>query len=317
VGKSTPELTELSIAALCESCMRLVQEQVIRKELTLSYRTDAFAPNIWSDARMLKQIIMNLLSNAVKFTPNGGKIGVEIRMNDSTQSLELSVWDSGIGIAETDLPKLFQPFTQLHTGLDRPYEGTGLGLALVKRLTATLGGSITVDTTVGKGTRFTLYLPAGEDKRASAAAQQKPPAKAKNVPPIAMPTNGKQRKVLIVDDLELSVLAIKDFMVARGYNVAIAHSANECLGLALTFSPDIILMDIQMPDVDGITLSKELRSYPQLANTPIFAVTALAMPGDRERCLNAGLDAYYSKPIQTKMLVEEIETFLQRKDKLS
>ena len=147
------------IAQVAERSIRVIEAQAARKELQIVRRFLADAPLIQADERSLLQILTNLLSNAVKFTPNGGQIGLEMMVEAQTGNVRLSVWDTGIGIAREDLARLFQPFVQLDSGLARRYEGTGLGLILVKRLVELHGGTLSVQSEPGKGSTFTICLP--------------------------------------------------------------------------------------------------------------------------------------------------------------
>lgn len=151
----------ISVADLCTQCVRLMRDQADRKNLGLELQIDTAVGEMRSDPRRLQQILINLLHNAVKFTPEGGTIGLHVRLDDAAQSVEFVVWDTGIGIAEADQMRLFQPFSQVDNRLARRYEGVGIGLALVAQLVAHHGGTISVESALGAGSRFRVCLPVG------------------------------------------------------------------------------------------------------------------------------------------------------------
>ncbi|NTU81460.1 MAG: PAS domain S-box protein [Chloroflexales bacterium] len=158
-GKLTLARAAVDVALVCQRSRQQVSASALKKRMMLSTTLDPQVVTIQADARRLTQILVNLLANAVKFTPEGGQIGLEVHGDPEQQRATFTVWDSGIGIAEADLPRLFQPFVQLDGGLNRLYEGTGLGLALVRRLTEAHQGSVTVESTPGQGSRFSVSLP--------------------------------------------------------------------------------------------------------------------------------------------------------------
>jgi len=260
---------------------------------------------------------VNLLINAVKFTPEGGKIGLEVIGDPEAEAVHFTVWDTGIGISPQDMERLFQPFVQLDSSLSRRYEGSGLGLALVRRLTELHGGGVSVesDGVPGKGSRFTISLPWRETTERSLATHPAPenlaapqPEAATAVPSDACPL------VLLAEDNEDNITIILDYLQAKGYRVIVARSGIEAIARAREERPDLILMDIQMPEMDGLEAIRRIRAeaVDSVATVPIVALTALAMPGDRERCLKAGANAYLSKPISLHKLPQLIETQMSR-----
>jgi signal transduction histidine kinase len=159
-GKMELQFSEVSIAGICQASLRLVRELATQKQQVLSLRLPADTLYIWADERRLKQMLVNLLSNAVKFTPNEGRIGLEVNTLPGSSELCFTVWDTGIGVPAERLPHLFRPFAQLDSALNRQYGGTGLGLALVRRLADLHGGHVEVQSQVQAGARFSIYLPA-------------------------------------------------------------------------------------------------------------------------------------------------------------
>ena len=152
-------LAPVELDELCRASLRFVGEVAHRRQIPVTYTLQRAPEMIRTDQRRLKQILINLLGNAVKFTPDGGRIGLEVSSDEVQGEVMFAVWDTGIGIATDDLPQLFQPFVQVDSCLARRYEGTGLGLTLVVRLTEFLGGRVAVVSTVGSGSRFTITLP--------------------------------------------------------------------------------------------------------------------------------------------------------------
>jgi PAS domain S-box-containing protein len=300
----------VDIDALCRSSLGFVKEQAMRKSITISHQNDGTDTRIYADPRRLKQILVNLLTNAVKFTPEHGQVELQVHTNVEDDLIQLSVTDNGIGIAPEDLQRLFQPFVQVDSSLNRQFEGTGLGLALVQKLTDMHGGSVQVESEVGIGSRFTINLPWRKD----IAAQQEiiesggelqvgeGIGKAKST------SRGtfEHGKVLLVEDNMANILTMGDYLKNHGYQVAVAHDGLEAIEKAEETDPRVILMDIQMPAMDGLEAIHRLRRNPRFKTTPIIALTALAMPGDRERCLEAGADEYMSKPVSLKELVKTI-----------
>jgi CheY-like chemotaxis protein len=217
--------------------------------------------------------------------------------------VQFSVIDTGIGIAPQDLKRLFQPFTQLDGGLNRQQEGTGLGLVLVQRLTDLHGGSVQVESEPGLGSQFTINLPWGRETLLKQEILQGNKTPTTDEPPEAALTTDQPRgTVLLAEDNMANVLTVAEYLDGHGYEVRAAHDGLEAIQMAGSMNPDIILMDIHMPAMDGLEAMRRLRADPRFASTPIIALTALAMPGDRERCIEAGANEYMSKPVSLKKL---------------
>jgi CheY-like chemotaxis protein len=251
-------------------------------------------------------MIVNLLGNAVKFTPENGRLGLEVHGNEEANQIAITVWDNGIGIKQGDLARLFQPFVQLDSGLAREATGTGLGLALVAQMARLHGGSVSAVSDAGKGSRFTLLLPWEPALAVDPAARMRITGKFR-----AIQFDEKNKPtILLVEDTKEVVMIIKDYLELVGYKVFTAQDGTDGLVQARHVKPDLILMDVQMPGMDGFETTRKLRSDPNFRHTPIIALTALAMPHDRERCLEAGMDEYMSKPVNLKALVKIIQSFL-------
>ncbi|MCG3209031.1 MAG: Sensor histidine kinase RcsC [Anaerolineae bacterium] len=314
-GKLELQISSVSIESVTQASLRLIKHSALKKRIKVLSTLDETVTHVQADERYLKQILVNLLSNAVKFTPDGGQVGLEVIGDEAQQIVQLTVWDTGIGILPEDMERLFLPFVQLDSRLGRQFGGTGLGLALVYRMVELHDGSVSVTSEPGQGSRFTVVLPWAEQETdaanmpSTAGAAAAPPAPP--LPPESQPSVDKPL-ILMAEDNESNIKTISRYLTRSGYRVEIALNGIEAITRARVLQPDLILMDIQMPEMDGLEATRHLRADPQLANTPIIAVTALAMSGDRERCLAAGANEYLSKPVNLKRLVEVIRAQLVR-----
>ncbi|NTW97644.1 MAG: PAS domain S-box protein [Oscillochloris sp.] len=313
-GRLDLQIEQIMIADVCQASMIFVKELALKNSLKLTLDLSAHLDEMPADPRRLKQMLINLLSNAVKFTPSGGQVCLEVRCDAAARVVRFAVQDTGIGIAPEDLPRLFQPFSQLDSTLSRKHEGSGLGLALVRRLAELHGGSVTVVSELGVGSRFTITLPIRLSRSATMIDPPAPSAvptdmqQATSAPPTAAPP---ATRVLLIDDNQDNILVIDEYLRAKGYHVVVAQHGQEALDRVDLARPSVILMDIQMPNLDGLEVIRRLRAIAAYATTPIIALTALAMPGDRERCLAVGASAYLAKPVSLKQLVELIEQLVQ------
>ena len=303
----------VSIESVCQASVRLVSQQAHKKRLRVSLSVDSTVTTIHADGRRLKEILVNLLSNAVKFTPEGGNIGLEVVADVEQQMAHFTVWDTGIGIPQEKMELLFQPFVQLDGSLSRGHSGTGLGLTLVKKTTELHSGSVSVESEVGKGSRFIVSLPwqeaaegADAESDMSVESQTASVVKHNQVP------KSEQPLILLAEDDEGIADLISDFLSFSEYHVIIAQNGHEAVRLVKEEKPDIVLMDIHMPDMDGLNAISHIRADADVSDTPIIALTALAMIGDRERCLEAGADDYIIKPVHFKDLIRAIEAQLHR-----
>lgn len=313
-GKLKPEWADVLVPEICSACLRMVAQTAHAKQVRVTHTIDNAITTLRADPRRLKQILVNLLSNAVKFTPNGGQVGLDVIGNPEQQTVTFTVWDTGIGIVQEDIPRLFQPFTQIDSRLSRQYEGTGLGLALVLRLAEAHDGNVSVESTFGQGSRFSVTLPwikwiKQDSQEILVPEQTTNPAEAITVA-TKMPSQAKP-VILLAEDQQENILMFLDYLPVYGYQVIIARDGYEAIAQAQANNPALILMDIQMAGMDGIQTIQHIRTLPRLQDTPIIALTALAMPGDRERCLAAGANDYLTKPISLRVLLAAIVTQLK------
>ena len=308
----------VSVNELCKSCLSFIKSQALKKSISVIYTNETTVSRIYADPRRLKQILVNLLSNAVKFTAENGRVVLHVNAERDQDLIQFSVIDTGIGIAPEDLPRLFQPFVQLDSRLNRQHPGTGLGLALVQRLTDLHGGSVQVESEIGKGSRFTVNLAINQEEitkldLVTQTTLSPPDVRKMEQIELAKEPSAKHGIVLLAEDNMANILTIGEYLESHGYQVVVAHDGSEAITRAEAIQPDIILMDIQMPVLDGLEAIAHLRQNPAFSSTPIIALTALAMPGDRERCLVAGASEYLSKPVSLKTLRQTVQDLLQKR----
>ncbi|MHC0062123.1 PAS domain S-box protein [Nostoc sp. UIC 10890] len=453
-GKLELQLSDISVRSLCDTSIAFVKQMALKKNIGLSIHISEHIHSIQVDDRRLRQVLINLLSNAVKFTPDGGSVALEVRLegeggrgagevnspsSSSSPNLCFQITDTGIGIAAGEIGKLFQPFIQLDSSLNRQYSGTGLGLALVQKIVTLHGGTVLVTSKVGEGSCFTVCIPYHASNNVSttqvttllpsyhlpaqnaqvliiedsvAAADQitryfsemgmqpiiyptgegaveevlrvqpsliildlqlpnlsgwevlnqlKTNPKTKYIPAIIISVVDERSKglakgafeylvkpitrtqlqatidklqhsassnlpnligvpeavldtplILLAEDNQANIDTMSGYLEGRGYHLILANNGQQAIDLVRVQRPDLIVMDIQMPGMDGLEAMRRIRNDQQFVHIPIIALTALAMPGDRETCLAAGANEYFTKPIKLKQLVTTIQQLLRR-----
>lgn len=312
-GRQEFELTPCSLVEICDAAVRVVGPVAARRGQRFVVEPPEARLRVRADPRRLQQVLVNLLGNAVKFTPRGGRLG--LRVESDAETLRLVVWDEGIGIAADQLGRIFQPFVQLDARLSRDYGGTGLGLCLVKQLVALHGGRVELSSAPGLGSVFTVVLPrlAGDGTDEPGVAQNEhahPSSPGRSLPPFGH----YAPLVLLAEDTPLNIVPVRDYLEARGCRVAVAENGLLAVTQVMELRPDLVLMDIQMPVLDGLEAIRRIRaqSDTRVARVPIVALTALAMPGDRERCLAAGADDYLPKPASPRKIFECVSVLVRR-----
>ncbi|MGM3304485.1 GAF domain-containing protein [Anabaena sp. WFMT] len=319
-GQINLNCVSISVSHLCQSSLAFIKQQALKKRIKLDIKMPQNLPNLFVDERRILQVLINILNNGVKFTPQGGSITLEVTQLDPDMEttdfspqdfLRISVIDTGIGISPENINKLFHPFIQIDSSLNRQYNGTGLGLALVKQIVELHGGQVGLTSELGVGSCFMIDLPCSpllaeitaDDKSASTSELDSPPAEE---------VASQAPLILLAEDNEANISTFFSYLEAKGYQIILAMDGQEAVNLAKTHQPDVILMDIQMPGMDGIEAIKQIRLDAKLMNIPIIALTALAMTGDREGCLEAGANDYLTKPVMLKQLATTIQQLLNQ-----
>jgi PAS domain S-box-containing protein len=425
----------VNLREFCESCLLFVRTQATHKSISVDFEYDGSGDKFSADPKRLKQILVNLLTNAVKFTPAGGRIGLTVAVLAAQEVVRFTVWDTGIGIAPENERKLFRAFTQIDSGLTRAQEGTGLGLALVAKLVELHGGSVALESELGKGSRFIVTLPQlavqprsrdpagpmGSDLRAcrralvieddptsgaivmnyltelgltavlhargddaaetvlreqpdiilldvqlpgdsgwvvltrlksnprtrhipvavisvvdeparsralgairhftkpitraqlSSFLQRDEAADSRTLAPAESSAVPAGPSILLAEDNDANIQTMGGYLEDKGYTMHYALNGVLAVKLARELVPALILMDIQMPVMDGLAAIREIRADLTLKSIPIVALTALAMPGDRERCLAAGASDYMTKPVSLKALAELVRSLMPQR----
>lgn len=306
-GKMTIEHVTFDLKELVEEIIRSHAPRANDKDLELNYSFSSSVPQfIIGDPNRLKQVLNNLLSNAIKFTKQGEVMLMikSIKKSQDEAELSFAVTDTGIGIAQEDMNRLFQSFTQIENSYTRQFGGTGLGLVISKQLLEMMGGKMEVHSEYGIGSTFKFVLSFQIGK--AILSDKK-----------ALPVITKAERslsLLIVEDDRVNQKVICRMLEERGHKVRTANNGMEAIELYLQESFDAILMDIQMPKMNGVEATAKIRGLDESeSRIPIIALTAYALPGDREKFIHLGMDDYISKPIQMELLFNTLERVTQKR----
>lgn len=280
----------LHVEDVLEEMQGTFEAQARARDLDFSVHAPAGGLLLHTDARRLKQILLNLLGNAMEFTPSGGR--VELNASGSDGTVRLEVADTGPGIPPELHEKVFEEFFQVGRTAGRAQKGTGLGLALTRRLVLVLGGSIRLQSAPGEGTRMVVEFPAGP-----AEADPAPEAGSDEA---ARPGHGAL--VLVVEDNALNMELLERFLGREGYRIARAPDGLRGLEEARRLQPQVILMDLQLPDVDGLEVTRRLKADPATRAIPVVAVTARGLKGEEDQARAAGCDDFLPKPVDRRRL---------------
>jgi signal transduction histidine kinase/CheY-like chemotaxis protein/HPt (histidine-containing phosphotransfer) domain-containing protein len=310
-GKMMLENIPFNVRTVLEDCVKSYHGTAAQKKIGLHFEVDLSAPTqILGDPLRLRQVAANLLSNAVKFTDRGwvclrlsAKPGAKSEPGSQVNMI-IDVSDTGPGIEADKLPFIFDKFTQADGSITRKYGGTGLGLAITRRLAGMQGGQVQVESKVGKGSTFTVTIPCE-----LVTTPQSAPAEGRREIKAGQKAASAAR-VLLVEDNLVNQKVVMAILRKQGFNIDVANDGREALTKIEASNYHLVLMDIQMPVLDGLETTRAIRRDPRWQNLPIIAMTAHAMNGDRERCLQAGMNAYISKPVQPAHLVSMVETHL-------
>jgi len=294
------EYSHVNLNEAVDASVRMIANLAEKKHLEVRRNVSLKPAVLFADNRRLRQILINLLSNAVKFTQEGGCIGVDVDRIPSG-GVRFVVWDTGIGIPRELQTQLFKPFVQVDSSAVRRHGGTGLGLALVRHFAVLHGGQVSVESEAGKGSRFIVTLPEpgfGSGTETARTIERRPLG--------MLPRLRAGLRVLVVDDHRGNVKLLSHFLEQQSAEIHVAVNGVEGVAKARSLKPDMILMDIQMPEMDGFEATHTLKQDPETSRIPILCLTAAAMHSDRERCLEAGADGYLSKPIHFDQLLAEM-----------
>jgi signal transduction histidine kinase len=333
-GNLELNLVPTSVFKICDGSLTFVRQLAQEKNIQIETHIPTDYDQILVDELRVRQMLINLLNNAVKFTPTGGQVTLIVDLDNDRSKLEFKVIDTGIGIAEENMPKLFQSFVQIDSSLSRQYNGTGLGLALVKRLVEAQNGDISVTSTPGQGSCFTISLPyvavcalpSINEKHPQVSSKPEPespvpPVIAADVladlaidlsPPMRLDPVAivrQQPLILLAEDNKTNIEAFHLYLTHSGYDIVIATDGMEVINLAQSHQPDLILMDIEMPGLDGLQAIATIREIPETMQIPIVA-TAADISGNRQKCLDIGANEYLAKPAKLKQVRQVIQDLL-------
>ncbi len=298
---------EFYLSQLVEECLLMIQPRIDSSKIELHTSIDPCVPNfLFSDPLQLRRIMLNLLSNAAKFTSQG-QISIEIRLIDRQSQtkpgeiwLEFSVKDTGIGIPENELAHIFEAFQQVNR-YDKG--GTGLGLSICRELVHLLGGEISVTSKLGHGSTFSFRIPVE-------IAVPAPIISSINKQPASDAGELNSKRILIVDDNDFNRYILSSMLKCKGYSVLVACNGHECLSLLDTQKVDLVLMDMQMPLLNGYDTIHQIRSDHRYLNLPIIAVSAFTTKEEQDKCFKAGCTDYLTKPFSSQTLYSYVDKYV-------
>jgi signal transduction histidine kinase/CheY-like chemotaxis protein len=304
-GKMRLAKEVFEIGPVVEEAIALLRVEAGRKSLRLASRVEDARLLVEADRSKVKQVMYNLLSNAVKFTPPGGQ--VTLTAAAAGDDLKIEVIDSGIGIRPEDQERIFEAFTQVDGSLARQYQGTGLGLTLVRRFVEMHGGRVEVWSRPDEGSRFTIRIPG---LRAAQETAGPLPLEAAPAAGAGIPAAATGDLIYVIEDNLSNLRLVRDLLVSRGYRVESSGSGEDALRALKFLDPRLILIDIQLPGMDGLQVARLLRATAGSRDVPILALTAHAMRGDEERAREAGCNAYLTKPFEAADLLSTVNDLL-------
>ncbi|MGK5042919.1 PAS domain S-box protein [Janthinobacterium sp. GB1R12] len=320
-GKLEIERVNFSFDHVVQTLMTVVAPRAASKNLELLFEIDPQLPAVLvGDPLRLGQVLINYANNAIKFSEQGS-ITVKVRkvVADAKHCLvRFEVCDHGIGLSQDEMSKLFQSFQQADTSTTREYGGTGLGLAICKQLAQLMGGDVGVDSRPGAGSTFWFTANLGISDQAAPAmldsmVQTAAAMRASADAALVMRTL-KHARILLVEDNTFNQQVALELLEEAGASVCLANNGEEALDLLRQTQFDCVLMDVQMPLMDGLQATRHIRADPQLAHLRVLAMTATATSEDRVRCLDAGMDDFISKPIQPAMMYQTIASWLPARE---
>ncbi|EHC14806.1 histidine kinase [Fischerella thermalis JSC-11] len=296
---------KVDLQTLCHNVLILVKEKAANKGLKLSLELDPNVNTLLADSLRLKQMLLNLLFNALKFTTNG-TVGLQVKSNNSW--IYFTVWDTGTGISKKHQAELFQPYFQIPNSVVSQNEGTGLGLVVTRKLAELHGGSVEVESELGGGSRFTIVLPLRQEEGESGelgeveGVGEDAKGEDRSRPSQLVSINNHSTNILLVEDDSHNAQLMQVYLERLGYQVNLANNSQQIWKILDQHKPAVILLDIKLPNENGLAIVRQLREHEQYRSIPIIVQTAMAMKGDREICLAAGVNEYISKPIDLPLL---------------
>lgn len=303
---------EVNVSLLCRNVLALVKEKAANKGLQLRLELEPEKIAMVADPLRLKQMLLNLIFNALKFTTSGS-VGLQVKAEG--ELVYFTVWDTGAGIPEEHQAELFQPYCQIPNTRVSREQGTGLGLALTRKLAEIHGGSVEVKSEIDRGSCFTVTLPRSQVSDLEETELEKEGRETlRNDDSYKLGLSSRfsySSDILLVEDDLHNAKLIETYLNKLGYQVICADDGAQMWKALRCSQPAVILMDVYLPDVNGLDLVKQLKQDPQYRNIPIIAETAMAMKGDRETCFSAGVDEYISKPIDLPLLGNLVGKYCQ------
>ena len=311
-GKTILNVEKMNLPQQISQLDSIIRQQAGQRSQTFTVSTNMQHENVLADPNRLNQVLMNILSNAVKYTPNGGHIGLEIDELTHTEhytKYRFVVQDNGIGMSEEFQKTLFEPFTREEKSGTNKVQGTGLGMAITKSIVDLMGGTIHVESTTGKGTRFEVVLEFPIDAEADTVQETQVPPEEEET---ASPLSGM--KFLCAEDNAINAEILEMLLEANGASCTICANGQEIVDAFASVKPgdyDMILMDVQMPVMDGLEATRRIRSSenPLGKTIPILAMTANAFLEDMQKSREAGMDEHLSKPVDISALEQTVKRF--------
>lgn len=309
-GTLTLESAPLQLRKILGELKHTFGHRADQKGLKLEVIVDQGVPNhLIGDSLRLRQIVFNLLANAIKFTERG-RVTLDVRIESSCDReawIKFTVSDTGIGISSADQDRIFAPFTQVDASTRRRRDGAGLGLAISADLIRAMAGSRSVRSELGKGSKFSFVIPLLIDRnKLDKAPHPAPQGESQLIDFLEEKSATSPIRILLAEDTPTNQLLVRHALSKRGHQVVVAGDGRTAVDLARRGRYDVVLMDLQMPDMDGFEATAAIRRLPG-EQPPIIALTAHTMVGDRERCLAAGMQNYLSKPIDLRELISVVE----------
>ncbi|MFZ6770628.1 response regulator [Undibacterium sp. Di26W] len=306
-GKMNVNFEAVSVGPLVQSSLQIVREQALMQGLQLSAEVQEDLGEAWLDEVKIKQIIYNLLSNAVKFTPEGGKVSIAARRVDGVKIaggryehyLEISISDTGIGMSAEEQTRLFRPFTQIDSSLARRHQGTGLGLALVKRMAELHGGSVTLQSEPDQGSTFTVLLPLRSAAQVEAILGNAPVLVSHSSIPAPVADTSGTLLALVIEDDDQAAEVLRLQLESEGFRIVRASSAESALALAEQECPDLITLDILLPGMDGWEFLQRFKQETRFASVPVVIISIVA---DRGRGMSLGAAQVMQKPVSRETM---------------